>query len=144
MLLPIASKFGPQEVNRFNQLCAKFQLPRSFELQETIFSNLVRMALPSGRILSRLLRRMKACIDEFRPNTGQGNYFGGFWKITSEINAKKEVRKKYESLLQIRRVGYSLVHILLKRSEIRPAEIFAFKALLILMTYISEFMFACF
>ena len=42
------------------------------------------------------------------------------------------------------RVGHSLAQILLKRSEIRPAELFAFKALLILMTYISEFMFACF
>ena len=37
VLLPIASKFGSQEVNRFIQLCAKFQLPRSFELFETIF-----------------------------------------------------------------------------------------------------------
>ena len=58
------------------------------------FSNLVKMALPSGRSLSRLLRRMKACIDEFRPNTSQANYFGGFWRITSEINAKIEVRKQ--------------------------------------------------
>ena len=58
------------------------------------FSNLVKMALPSGRILSRLLRRMKAFIDEFRPNTSQANYFGGFWRITSEINAKIEVRKQ--------------------------------------------------
>ena len=31
----------------------------------------------------------------------------------------------------------SLAHILLKRSEIRPAELFAFKVLLILMNYIS-------
>ena len=38
----------------------------------------------------------------------------------------------------------SLVHFLLKRSEIRPAELFAFKASLILMTSISEFMFAYF
>ena len=94
VLLPIASKFGPQEVNRFSQLCAKFQALGSFELHATIFSNLVKMALPSGRILSRLLRRMKACIDEFRPNTSQANYFGGFWSITSEINAKIEVVKK--------------------------------------------------
>ena len=94
VLLPIASKFGPQEVNRFSQLCAKFQALGSFELHATIFSNLVKMALPSGRILSRLLRRMKAFIDEFRPNTSQANYFGGFWRITSEINAKIEVIKQ--------------------------------------------------
>ena len=94
MLLPIASKFGPHEVNRFSQLCAKFQALGSFELHATIFSNLVKMALPSGRILSRLLRRMKAFIDEFRPNTSQANYFGGFWRITSEINAKIEVIKQ--------------------------------------------------
>ena len=94
VLLPIASKFGPQEVNRFSQLCAKFQALGSFELHATIFSNLVKMALPSGRILSRLLRRMKAFIDEFRPNTSQANYFRGFWRITSEINAKIEVIKQ--------------------------------------------------
>ena len=94
VLLLIASKFGPLEVNRFSQLCAKFQALESFELHATIFSNLVKMALPSGRILSRLLRRMKACIDEFRPNTSQANYFGGFWRITSEINAKIEVIKQ--------------------------------------------------
>ena len=94
VLLLIASKFGPQEVNRFSQLCAKFQALGSFELHATIFSNLVKMALPSGRILSRLLRRMKAFIDEFRPNTSQANYFGGFWRITSEINAKIEVIKQ--------------------------------------------------
>ena len=38
----------------------------------------------------------------------------------------------------------SLAHILLKRCEIHPAKLFAFKAVLILMNYISEFMFACF
>ena len=37
-----------------------------------------------------------------------------------------------------------LAQILFKRSEFRPAELFAFKALLIFITYISEFMFACF
>ena len=30
---------------------------------------------------SRLLRRMKACIDEFQPNASQANYFEGFWKV---------------------------------------------------------------
>ena len=34
--------------------------------------------------------------------------------------------------------------ILFKRSEFRPFKLVAFKALLILMTSISEFMFACF
>ena len=109
MLPPIASKFGPQEVNRF---------VGSFELHATILSNRVKMALLSGGILSRVLRRMKACIDEFRPNTSQANYIEGFWRITSEINAKT-----------VRIFGPSLAHILLKRSEIRPAGLFAFKSL---------------
>ena len=30
---------------------------------------------------SRLLRRIKACIDEFQPNASQANYFEGFWKV---------------------------------------------------------------
>ena len=83
---------------------------------------------------------MKACIDELEPNTSQANYSEGFWR-TSQTNANIEVTKKENA---IRRVGHGLVHILLKRSEIRPAELFAFKASLILMTSISEFMFACF
>ena len=84
---------------------------------------------------------MKASIDELEPNTSQANYSEGFWRITSQTNANIEVTKKENA---IRRVGHGLVHILLKRSEIRPAELFAFKASLILMTSISEFMFACF
>ena len=83
---------------------------------------------------------MKACIDELEPNTSQANYSEGFWR-TSQTNANIEVTKKENA---IRRVGHGLVHILLKRSEIRPAELFAFKASLILMTSISEFMFAYF
>ena len=83
---------------------------------------------------------MKACIDELEPNTSQANYSEGFCR-TSQTNANIEVTKKENA---IRRVGHGLVHILLKRSEIRPAELFAFKASLILMTSISEFMFACF
>ena len=79
----------------FSQLCAKFQALGSFELHATIFSNLVKMALPSGRILSRLLRRMKAFIDEFRPNTSQANYFEGLWRITSQINAVKSVPRSF-------------------------------------------------
>ena len=57
------------------------------------------MAVPSGRILLRVLqvlRRMKPCIDEFRPNKSQANYLEGegFWRITSKINAKIEVREQ--------------------------------------------------
>ena len=36
----------------------------------------------------RLLRRTKACIDEFQPNTSQANYFEGFWRITSQKTRK--------------------------------------------------------
>ena len=39
--------------------------------------------------------RMKACIDEFQPNTSQANYFNGFWRITSKTNTKIEVRKQF-------------------------------------------------
>ena len=49
---------------------------------------------PVGRILLRVLRRMKACIDEFRPNTSQANYFEGLWRTTSKGNPKIEVRKQ--------------------------------------------------
>ena len=36
--------FGPQEVNRFSQLCAKFQPPGGFELHATIFKKTKTMA----------------------------------------------------------------------------------------------------
>ena len=53
----------------------------------------------AARILLRGLRRMarKACIDAFWPNTSQANYFKGFWRITSKLNAKMQVRKQQES-----------------------------------------------
>ena len=93
------------------------------------------MAVPSGRISLRVLRRMKACIDEFRPNTSQANYFEGFWRITSKINARN--RGKETVRIFASNSPWSGTH-----SEIRPPELFAFKALLILVTSISEFMFA--
>ena len=75
------------------------------------------------------------------------NYFEGFWRITSKTkrgNRGKKTVRIFASNSPCSGVGHSLAHILLKRSEIRPAELFAFKALFILMTFISEFMFACF
>ena len=65
LLIPPPPKFGPQEVNRFSQLCAEFKPPGIFELHATTFSNLVKMVVPSVRILLRVLQRMKACMDEF-------------------------------------------------------------------------------
>ena len=65
------------------------------EIHATIFEKLTgKMAVDAAQINWRLLRRMKAVIDEFRPNSSQANYFRGFWRITSEINAKIEVIKQ--------------------------------------------------
>ena len=55
---------------------------------------------------------MKACIDECQPNTSQANYSEGFWKITSKINAKIEVRKHLESVHGNRRSLNSVPHVL--------------------------------
>ena len=52
-LLPIASKFGPQEVYRFSQLCALFHPLGSFELHATIFQNV------------RKWRRYVRCVCDF-------------------------------------------------------------------------------
>ena len=54
-------------------------------------------------ILLRALQRMtmKACIDAFWPNTSQANYFEGFWRITSKIDAKIQVRKQWELLSRL-------------------------------------------
>ena len=61
-----------------------------FELHATIFQKLKKMSV----LQWRLLQRMKACINEFEPNTSQANYSEGFWRITSQTNAKIEVRKQ--------------------------------------------------
>ena len=67
-----------------------------------------------------------------------------FWRIVGDNRPNKLENRGKKTVNAIRRVGQSLVHFLLKRSEIRPAELFAFKASLTLMTSISEFMFAYF
>ena len=50
--------------------------------------------------------KMKDGVDKFRQNTSQANCFEGFWRITSKMKAKIEVRKEKKSLCAIRRVGY--------------------------------------
>ena len=84
-LLPIASKFGPQEVNRCNQLCGLFHwAPDWFLLSRNAMIFVAAIWL---------LRRMKACIDKLRPNTSQANYFERILEDNKPINAKIEVRK---------------------------------------------------
>ena len=79
------SKFGQQILPNY----VASSSPRSvISVTQPFFWN-------AARILLRGLRRMtmKACIDAFWPNTSQANYFEGFWRITSKINAKIQVRK---------------------------------------------------
>ena len=64
--------------------------------------------------------RMKACIDEFQPNTSQANYFEGFWRIRSKTNTKIEISKQFESCMPIADSSKS-AHMLLKRNEYLPA-----------------------
>ena len=47
----------------------------------------------SARGLLRVLQRMKACIDEFWPNTSEANYFEAFWRIRSKNRGKKTVQR---------------------------------------------------
>ena len=108
-LRPIPSKFGPQEVNRFSQLCAQFQPPGSLSFTQR-FSKTRNMAADVRCNLWLFLRRMKACIDEFQPNTSQGNYFEGFWRIPSKTN-KIEVRKQFESCGPIADSSQSAAHV---------------------------------
>ena len=69
------------------------------------------MAARLGKYLWLLLRRMKASIDEFQPNTSQANYFEGFWRITSKTNTKIEVRKQFESCVPIADSSKSAAHV---------------------------------
>ena len=59
-----------------------------------------------------------------------------FWRILEDNKPHKRENRGKKTV--------NAGNILLKQSEIRPAELFAFKVSLILMTSISEFMFACF
>ena len=76
--------------------------PIVFELHATIFQKLRKLSVRRG--MWRLLKGMKACMDEFQPNTSQANYFEGFWNITSKTNVKIEVRKQQESMRANRQV----------------------------------------
>ena len=97
---------GPLTKKKFAKLC--FRCLRYSKFGQQILPNYVASSSPrsvisvtqpcfwnAAMILLRGLRRMtmKACIDAFWPNTSQANYFKGFWRITSKINAKIQVRK---------------------------------------------------
>ena len=64
--------FRPREVLSFTQ--------RFFKMWEMVPQHAMYLWL--------LLLRMKACIDEFQPNTSQANYCEGFWRITSKKTGK--------------------------------------------------------
>ena len=68
---------------------------------------------PRAMCLWLLLPRMKACIDEFQPNTSQANYFEGFWRITSKTNSKIEVTKQFESCVPIADSSKSAAHVVI-------------------------------
>ena len=68
--------------------------PGEFSASGNDFSKSEKMAPRRGMFLSLLLRRMKAFIDEFQPNTSQANYFEGFWRITSKIKKQENLGKK--------------------------------------------------
>ena len=59
-----------------------------------------------------VFRSMEPCIDESQPNTSQANYSEGFWRITSKINTKIEVRKHLESVHANHRSPNSVPHVL--------------------------------
>ena len=75
-------------------------VPSSSPHRVLSFEKLESMAIWYVIDFWRLLRRTKACIDEFQPNTSQANYFEGFWSITSKTNTKIEVRKQFESYVR--------------------------------------------
>ena len=68
-----------------------------------------------------------------------------FWRILEDKKPDKRENRGKKTVNAIWQVGLQYSgNVLLKRSEIRPSELFAFKVSLILVTTISEFMFACF
>ena len=70
-----------------------------------------------------------------------------FWRILED---NKQNKRENRGKKTVRIFAFNspsrqcLAQILFKCSEFHPAELFSFKALLILIAYISEFMFACF
>ena len=58
-----------------------------------------------------LLRRMKACMDEFQSNTSQAHYFEGSWRITSKTNTKSPIADSSKSA----------AHVVLTRNAFLPA-----------------------
>ena len=90
-------RFSPNFAHRKLIDLAKYVLSSSFREVLSFTQRFFQKASPLGIYLSRFLRRMKACIDEFQPNTAntsQANYFEGFWRITSKTNTKMEITKQ--------------------------------------------------
>ena len=127
-------------------------IPLTIEIRSPSFTKIesgiqyLKFGIHPPKFGTQEVNRMKACIDECQPNTSQTNYSEGFWRITSKINAKIEVRKQLESVHANRR-SPTLCHMFLKRrrfpSRFAFASLFAVKFLLILMNSISKFMSAC-
>ena len=91
-----------------------------------IFWKLRKNGRQCGKDLWRLLRRTKPCIDRFRRNTSQNNYFEGFWRIKSLTNAN--IKDAFSPLFWCSLTVHLCLHvsysIFLRKPDIKRIECF--------------------
>ena len=80
-LIPIATKFGPQEVDSLNQLQGSFQSPTIDMLYATMFWKLTKIEGDAVKNLWRLWPSKNTFGDEFRPNMSFTMNLKAFWVI---------------------------------------------------------------
>ena len=85
--------------------------PGEFWASRNDFSKCEKMAQVRSMCLWLLLRRMKACMAEFQPNTSQASPFEGFWRISGKTNMKINVRKQFESSVPIADSSKCAAHV---------------------------------
>ena len=80
-LIPIAPKFGPQEVDSLNQLQGSFQSPTIDMLYATMFWKLTKIEGDAVKNMWRLWPSKNTFGDEFRPNMSFTMNLKAFWVI---------------------------------------------------------------
>ena len=80
-LIPIATKFGPQEVDSLNQLQGSFQSPTIDMLYATMFWKLTKIEGDAVKNMWRLWPSKNTFGDEFRPNMSFTMNLKAFWVI---------------------------------------------------------------
>ena len=101
-LLPIASKFGPQEVNRFSQLCASFQPSLCFWASPNNFSKTYKNVGPTVTAFAKNESLYRRIWTKYKSSKL-------FWRILEDKKPDKRENRGKKTVNAIWQVGHTLV-----------------------------------